>query len=204
MTSYFDEASATWDSPDKVERARVLAHAIADALPLDPGWTVLDYGCGTGQLTWHLGERVGHVTLADVSAGMLDAARHHPRRDAARHDVIEFDLAIRPLDAPVDLVVSALALHHIADIEAVLANLWLSLRPGSWLAIAELDADPDNHFHHDHFGGHPGIDRDRLVRDLSTIGFEDAEAHTVTTILKAKHDVEREFDVFLATARRPG
>ena len=36
------------------------------------------------------------------------------------------------------------------------------------------------------------------------IGFEDAEAHTVTTILKAKHDVEREFDVFLATARRPG
>ena len=47
---HFDTAAATWDTPEKVERARRLAALIRDTVPLGPSATVLDYGAGTGLL----------------------------------------------------------------------------------------------------------------------------------------------------------
>ena len=49
MATDFDAAARTWDSPEKVDRSARIAEAIADAVPLDPAWSALDYGCGTGR-----------------------------------------------------------------------------------------------------------------------------------------------------------
>src|SRR5690606_25220064 len=67
----FDEKAATWDDdPAKVERARVVADALRDAVPLGPTTRLLEYGAGTGLVTQALRDAVGPVTLADTSAGM--------------------------------------------------------------------------------------------------------------------------------------
>lgn len=73
MATDFDAAARTWDSPEKVDRSARIAEAIADAVPLDPAWSALDYGCGTGQLTWHLGDRIHHPVDLAYSAMAL----HH-------------------------------------------------------------------------------------------------------------------------------
>src|SRR5690606_42045723 len=45
----FDEKAATWDDdPAKVERARVVADALRDAVPPGPTTRLLEYGAGTG------------------------------------------------------------------------------------------------------------------------------------------------------------
>ena len=69
----FDERARDWDSdPKKVERARAVAEAIRKALPLSANMTALEYGCGTGLLSFALQEDLGEITLADTSQGMLD------------------------------------------------------------------------------------------------------------------------------------
>ena len=72
MTS-FDERAKDWDSdPKKVERARVVAEAIRKAIPLEHSMKALEYGCGTGLLSFALQPDLGQITLADTSQGMLD------------------------------------------------------------------------------------------------------------------------------------
>jgi cyclopropane fatty-acyl-phospholipid synthase-like methyltransferase len=51
----FDERAKDWDSdPLKVERARIVAEYIRSVLPLRPGMSALEYGCGTGLLSFAL------------------------------------------------------------------------------------------------------------------------------------------------------
>lgn len=193
------------DSDDKVDRARRIAAAIAETVPLEPTWSALEFGCGTGQLTWHLADRLGPVTLTDVSVGMLDVARRHAlaTTDPERFRVTEHDLADAPWPQPVAVVYSAMTLHHIDDTAALLGHLRDSLVPGGWVALADLDADPDNHFHDDDFDGHHGIDRHALVRDLRALGFAEVAERTATTITKTKDGEERTHEVFLVTGRLP-
>lgn len=205
MVTDFDEAASTWDTPEKVERSRTIAAAIAERVPLNPDWSVLDLGCGTGQLTWALADRVGRVLLVDTSAGMLEVARAQAqRRDSGSYSVQELDLTTQRLAEPVDLVISAMTLHHVSDTKALVEGLREALRPGGWVALADLDADPENHFHDDDYGGHRGIDRHALSDLLADAGFCDLQAHTAATVWKTKGDVNREFTVFLLTGRRGG
>ena len=204
MSSYFDEAAATWDSPDKVERSRALAEAIADAVPLDPDWHALDYGCGTGQLTWALGTRLAHVTLADVSEGMLAVARLGAARDPERYEVVRLDLVEGPLPEPVHLAYTSMALHHIPDVDAALRGLRDSVLPGGWVALADLSLDPENHFHDDHMDVHHGLDRHALADKLKALGFADVATATAATLIKPKDGVDHEHEVFLVTGRRTG
>lgn len=203
MSTYFDDAARTWDSPEKVQRSRTLADAIAADVPLDPAWRCLEVGCGTGQLTWQLGDRIGTATLVDTSTGMLEVAAEHAASAPGRYTVLQHDLSVEPLEVEVDLAYSAMALHHIHDLSALLTHMTDVIAAGGWIALADMDADPENHFHADDFHGHRGIDRDHLARQLRELGYEDVAVRTATTLTKEKNGQAREFDVFVAVGRRP-
>ena len=85
-------------------------------------------------------------------------------------DTRVWDLDLESGSAPderFDLVVASLVLHHVHDIPRVLAGFRDLLDPGGHVAIADLDTE-DGSFHaqvHD-FDGHPGFDRDQIVRWL--------------------------------------
>ncbi|SMO41329.1 class I SAM-dependent DNA methyltransferase [Propioniciclava tarda] len=204
--TFFDEAAATWDDdPAKVVRAREIADGIAAAIPLTGNEDALEFGCGTGLITFALGDRVGHVTLADSSPGMLAVVRDRiaalPDASRGRYEASLLDLTTDALaPASVDLIYASMSLHHVADVAAVLATFRTALRPGGHLAIADLDHDPDGQFHahHDHFVGHHGFDRDALASELETAGFSRPTFTTVSTINKHTHEGTADFDVFLA------
>src|SRR5262249_46849238 len=74
--SDFDARAATWDGdPTKVERARAIADAILREVPPRPAIAALEYGAGTGLLGFMLRDRIGELTLADISDGMLEVAQ---------------------------------------------------------------------------------------------------------------------------------
>ncbi len=206
MTDFFDAAARTWDAPDKLARAELVAAAIVDAVPIPGGARALDYGCGTGLNTWPLASRLGHVTLADSSPGMLEvvAERVAARPDAARFTVATLDLTSADL-APesFDLIYAVMSLHHVRPLEPVLARFASGLRPGGWLAIADLDADPDGAFHGEDFSGHHGFGRAELGALISAAGFTDPAFTTVTHLTKSVAGQDRSFGLFLAVAQRP-
>lgn len=199
----FDEEAATWDeAPGHEERQVAVAHAIEQAVSLNPGMRALDVGCGTGRLSILLSDRVGSVVVTDPSAGMVQVAQE--RIEAAelgdRLRVVQADLTKDPLDGAFDVVWSSLALHHVQDLDGLLRSVAGLLVNGGRLAFADLDEDPAGAFHAEKidFDGHHGFDRQRLAERLVQAGFAEVSFVDATTILKD----DRKFGVFLCTATK--
>ncbi len=201
--TFFDERARDWDTPEKIASTRAIAAAIAAAVPLRAEWDALEIGCGTGLLGAELAPPLRHVLLTDVSTGMLAVARERAASAPDRFTVEQRDLSAAPLHRPVDLVYASMVLHHVSDLDALLANLRASVRPGGWIALADLEADPANTYHADDFAGHHGIDRAALQEQLRALGFIDVAAATATTVTKPKDGVDFDHDVFLVSGRLP-
>ena len=200
--SDFDARAATWDDdPTKVERARAIADAITREVPLAAAMNALEYGAGTGLLGFMLRDRIGELTLADISDGMLEVARRKVAASGdARVRVVKLDLATDPLPAErYDLVFSAMTLHHVPDTAGALGHFREILRPGGTLCIADLDSE-DGSFHGAGFDGHLGFDRAALVAQARAAGFSSVRFSTAYEMRKAVSGGTRTFPIFLMVA----
>ena len=109
--------------------------AVVGWLELDGRERVLDAGCGTGQVTAKLRERLprGEVVALDGSAAMIDQARARLGTDRVTYVVADLGSPL-PLERPVDAILSTATFHWIVDHDALFANLAALLRPGGQLA----------------------------------------------------------------------
>jgi trans-aconitate 2-methyltransferase len=124
-----------WDAAtyDRVAGAiKALGHEVLDRLELRGDETVLDAGCGPGEITEALADRLprGRAIAVDASPRMAAAAR---ARLGDRADVRVADLLELSLEAPVDAVLSSATFHWIADHDRLFARLRGALRPGGQL-----------------------------------------------------------------------
>ena len=72
-TDDFSARAATWDDdPMKVARAAAVADGIRRRIPLDAATRALEYGSGTGLVSFALRPPLERVTLADSAPGTLD------------------------------------------------------------------------------------------------------------------------------------
>jgi len=198
MTDLFHDKAADWDArpvPQQISQGVVPA-ILARAAPA-PDATVMDFGAGTGLLAAGLAPHVGHLHAVDISESMLAqlAAKESLRGKVTVH---RHDLLQAPLDVRVDLVVSAMAMHHVADTAALVRAFAAQLRPGGRVALADLDAE-DGSFHPPDTDGvfHAGFDRAALAALLTAAGFVDVAFDTATVVQKEG----RSYPIFLATAR---
>jgi len=108
---------------------------------LEPGMTVLDAACGTGEAALPAAERVrpgGRVVAVDFSPEMLALATEKASRRALLNidwrleDVTTLDLPPESFDA----VLCLFALFSVADMPALAASLWRLVRPGGRLVVA--------------------------------------------------------------------
>ena len=204
MTS-FDERAKDWDSdPKKVERARVVAEAIRKAIPLEHSMKALEYGCGTGLLSFALQPDLGQITLADTSQGMLDVlADKITAAKVTNMRAIRQDLESDPVPAErFDLTYSLMTLHHIHDVKKVLIKFHDLLVPHGYLLVADLDKE-DGSFHTDGTTDvHKGFDRLELQRLVEEIGFKHVRFSTAYAITKKIDNEDKTFPIFLMTAQK--
>lgn len=200
--SVFDARAATWDAdPHRRALAEAIVAAIQADLPADPGRRLLDVGCGTGLIGLPLAVDAASALGVDLSAGMVErfTAKAAAAGLAHVHGEVR-DLVADPLPAgSVDLAVSAMAFHHIADTAAMLAAIAAALAPGGRVAIADLELE-DGSFHAEAVP-HPGFDPAAFARLLTAAGLRDARSRRV--FIMARPDRPRPYPVFLATAVRP-
>ncbi len=206
--TYFDTAAAHWDDqPHRVRLMRAIGDAIVRQANPAPDAAVLDYGCGTGLVGLYLLPHVASVTGADNSRGMLDVLDRKIREGGvANMRPLLLDLERDPVPPDrYDLIVSGMALHHIADTARVLRAFHELLRPTGALCLADLDTEPGT-FHPDPAAAgvhHHGFDRERLMGQLERIGFTNPHAATAATFTKPVADGgQQEFSIFLITAGR--
>jgi len=99
------------------------------------GLRVLDAGCGGGAHSVVLAERGAILTGVDLSAGLLDIARH---RLAGRARLLVADLN-EPLpfeDGAFDLIVASLVMHYLADWSRPLSEFNRLLPKGGHLVFS--------------------------------------------------------------------
>jgi len=202
----FDERAKDWDSdPEKVERARVVAEAIRRAIPLSREMKALEYGCGTGLLSFALQSDLGQITLADTSQGMLDVLSEKiARAGVTNMHPVRLDLASDPLPAErYDLTYSLMTLHHIQDANGILVKFRDLLAPHGYLLVADLDKE-DGTFHTDGTTDvHLGFERDELRKTVENMGFENVTFLTAYEIKKKIGHEKKTFPIFLMSTQKP-
>ncbi len=122
-----------YDQPGNqlIDLEQPVVREILDGLPRG---VALDAACGTGRHSAYLASLGYTVIGVDSSAEMLERAREKVP-DGEFHEADLHDLPLP--DDHVDVVVCALALMHVPDIEPVLAELVRVLRPGGSLVISD-------------------------------------------------------------------
>ncbi len=108
---------------------------------LEPGFHVLDYGCGPGSYTLAAAEAVGptgQVYAADINP----LAIQHVQRNAAKRGLrnvqaIHTDCATGLADGRVDVVLLYDTLHDLADPAGVLAELHRVLKSNGVLSFSD-------------------------------------------------------------------
>ena len=202
MANSFDQRAPTWDDdPRRLQLAADIFAALERAVPLHSDMTALDYGAGTGLLTLPLAPRGRRLLAVDSSSGMLDVLAQKARAQTLPHiTTLRADFTTDPLPpGPFDLLVSAMTLHHVANVDPLLGKFFTLLAPGGHLALVDLDTE-DGSFH-GHTDGipHLGFDRPAFAQQLAAAGFTAIRLDTAARIQKHA----RPYTAVLAAARKP-
>jgi len=148
----FDRIAANF-ATSEVHRTSPTMHHLHALLDLPPGAAVCDVACGAGHLALSFAERAGRIVAVDPAPNMLAVcARMAAERDVPLETVLAHAETIPLPTGTFHAVLSRLAPHHFADIEAAVREMARLARPGGWVAVIDLEGHPDpdidafNHF----------------------------------------------------------
>jgi len=185
-------------SSKRVKNAKSISDMIITKVKLSRDMTIIDFGAGTGLLSYFIAPFVDTIIAVDNSPSMLEVFSQKSDEFECNTEVIEADLSVDKIDKKFDGIISSMTLHHLEDTTALLSSLYDMLTPDGFIALADLD-DEDGTFHSDNEGVyHFGFDRDSLKNIASAVGFRDIAIESVSTIEKP----HRVFTTFLMTARK--
>jgi len=109
--------------------------AILSLLPDVKDMTVLDLGCGAGELCRRIQALGAAQTIGvDISANMLELAKKDIPAGVTFQQKAMEDLDFNP--ETFDLVVSSLAFHYVADLAELFKNIYRILKPSGWLLFS--------------------------------------------------------------------
>lgn len=200
VSDLFEDKASDWDErPVPVQISVGVFEALERSVTLSADATVLDFGAGTGLVCSKVAPRVARVLAVDISRAMLDKLAAKPEL-AGKVEIFCQNILETPLEQRADLIVSAMAMHHVEDTRALARTLFDHLLPGGQVALADLDAE-DGTFHPPDTEGvfHAGFERDALGALLQEVGFDEPTFTTAVDVTKE----ERTYPVFLVTATKP-
>lgn len=179
-----------------VQNAQSIAELIVKNIKLDKSKHIMDFGAGTGLLSYCVAPYVAKITAVDNSPSMLLEFQNKCDDFVCETEIVEKDLSIEHIDTKFDGIISSMTIHHLEDISALFAKFNTMLKEGGFIAIADLDAE-DGTFHSDNTGVHHfGFDRKVLEKIAKEAGFKDIRFDLASTINKP----HQTFNVFLLSA----
>ncbi len=202
----FDQKAEQWDKdPVKIQRAKVFAERIVGQIHPRPSRKALEFGCGTGQVSFFLKDHFGKITLVDNSAGMIEVLKKKIRSGGIDNmepfflDIFHDPLPVKDLD----VIFTLMTLHHIPEIEKALEILHAAIAPDGYLCIGDLLKE-DGSFHDftPEFKGHHGFSREYLKTLLAKKGFREIYYELFFEIEKREGDQIKKYPLFFLLAEK--
>jgi 2-polyprenyl-3-methyl-5-hydroxy-6-metoxy-1,4-benzoquinol methylase len=198
--SEFDARAREWDK-DKMhmDRSVAIAAGLEKMIPLDHSMKALEYGAGTGILSFLLKDRFSEITLMDSSQEMIKVCEEKAEFHKTRHIVpLWFDLEHKDFDGKFDIIYNQMVLHHVTDYKAIINTFHSLLNPDGYLAIADLYSE-DGSFHGPDVKVHWGFDPEKLKEIFRNNGFKNIEYQTC---FEVKRESGVKYPVFLLVGQK--
>ena len=200
MTERFDKVAQEWDSGDVRQNiAEAVFKTIVSRIALLNTMKILDFGAGTGLLSFKIAPMVRSVTGVDLSSGMLKQleAKNTPSLHVTPllQDIME-----KPLDQKFNGIVSSMAMHHVEDTALLFQTFYAHLERDGFIAIADLEEE-DGTFHAQHGNDgvhHFGFNRDVLRNTIEKAGFRNIRFHDAYSVNRE----DGSYPIFLVTAMK--
>ena len=198
----FNALAREWDAkPQRVEGAMVFVDKIKNSLPNDISHcSLLDYGCGSGLVSFGFANDVKEILGLDNSIGMVEVYNEKAKQigfkniNAKLHDIDKESLD----ENCFDIIATNMTMHHITDTYEFINKLSTSLKENGKLFIADLYSE-DGTFHSDNTGVvHFGFEKESIIDAFKKAGLKNIHLETLQTISKPHCD----FDVFFVVGEK--
>lgn len=199
MTDLFNEKAKDWDVNEMVKMiSSDIGSSILKHVPLHDQMRVMDFGAGTGLISSQIAPLVKKIVAVDTSEAMLNKLVSKPELHG-KVEIVCQDITDIPIDGKFDLIMSAMAMHHVKDTSKLIQRFTEHLNSGALIALADFDKE-DGSFHPKDTEGvfHFGFERNELQSILAKHGFGGIHFLTAHTV----HKEEKRFPIFLVTATK--
>lgn len=172
----FEMMADVYDSPERVQIAKLSSDAIREYLVDVSNKNALDFGCGTGLVGMALLDCFNSILFLDASQNMVNQLKQKiSSLDSQNADAIcvDFEKDSGP-ELHVDYIFMAQVLLHIGDVGLVLSRLYELLNEGGHLIIVDFDKN-------DQIASelvHNGFDQSELANSMSRIGYKAVQSKT--------------------------
>jgi len=175
-SEHFNKEAVNWDNnPEKTARAKIFAKKIINCIKPSKKMKALEFGCGTGLLSFQLKNYFDEITLVDTSEGMIQVLKEKVKQLKVKNfkpyliDVLEDSTSISKMD----VIYTLMTMHHIEDTNKAAKIFNSLLNKNGFLCIADL-VEEDGTFHptSQNFIGHKGFNKIDLTKLLDNNGFE--------------------------------
>jgi tRNA (cmo5U34)-methyltransferase len=200
----FDKKATDWDKDQQhIERAQVIAKLMMKSIPVHKQMKALEFGAGTGLLSFLLKDKFAEITLLDSSPEMMRVAREKIEKGRIMNmRTLCIDLEKEDFRGNFDIIYNQMVLHHIQDINRLFDTFFDLLNPGGFLAVADLFSE-DGSFHGADFSGHKGFDVDALADTLKKKGYSNIRYQSCYVMKKTDESGNiGEFPIFLLIASK--
>lgn len=202
--SDFDIKARTWDSnPMNTKRSSAISENMTRRIPLNENMVALDFGAGTGILSFMLADKLKSITMMDTSREMVNVMQEKVQDSGIKNlspvffNLVEKEYGLEKFD----LIFSQLVLHHIEDVDSLLNRFGKMINDGGFLAIADLYTE-NGSFHGEGFAGHNGFDEKEMTLKLENAGFKNIEFENCFVVEKMTVDGLKNFPVFVLIASK--
>ena len=143
MTEWFEEWFGEdylrlYPHRDEADAERAVA-LISQTVPVQPGWRVLDVGCGAGRHIRAFASRGTRCVGLDLSATLLKVARQTTAAPLVRADMRQLPIRPQTMDLTVNLFTSFGYFEHDEEHAAALGEMISTLKPRGWFVIDFLN-----------------------------------------------------------------
>jgi ubiquinone/menaquinone biosynthesis C-methylase UbiE len=202
----FNAEAAKWDNERRAKRAKIIADEIIKSIPIEKQFRALEFGCGTGLVSFNLKDSFEKITLVDTSEGMIETLNSKIQEFKLKNmKAIKCDINSdsKLKHEKFHVIYTSMVLHHIMDVKITLKNLYDLIIDDGYLCIVDLVED-DGSFHklEKDFDGHNGFNQSELRNILEDIGFKDAAVNVFYNDVKVMEDLKVNYSLFLMVGKR--
>jgi ubiquinone/menaquinone biosynthesis C-methylase UbiE len=204
----FDDQAKEWDdNPDMFLRAKKFANEIMTIIGTNKNKKALEFGCGTGVLSFELKDTFQNIILVDTSKGMIDVLKLKIEAQGINNfkplciDLLQNTNNINNID----VIYTLMTLHHISDLDRAFTVFNDIINTHGYLCIADL-VEEDGTFHDPelNFEGHCGFNKEALTEKLDEYGFKVIYYSVPYTIEKQSNseNLLKKYPLFLMIAKK--